>query len=402
MTRVARQTLRGRFGLGVGGGQGALRALAASVCLWLAAAPSALACGMVSETVEFDNADASFEAQTALIHRHATSVDVHLRMTVERGSPELAWVIPVTPGARLRLGDPAVFTALEAITAPEIQITYAGSGGGCSAADTGALDEEVEVKETGTIGEYVYTIISPVASQNGAQAAVAWLNSNGYVVPSGAEVALQPYADAGLDFLGVRLARVRSDLTTEINPLVITNDESSQALPAYPLALSRVSMGDRLPVVLYVIASARARVNGAVEFTISEVVDRIADHTFATYDEAVLSLTGAADDLVFITEAVLVDWTATAPNALARIAEEGSVLTRLYAQIPKDGLRDVLLEYHPVGNEPVSQQQKRTLGDTGEAGCQAGAAPGASAVLALALIGLLRRRRRQVGTRPAV
>jgi uncharacterized protein (TIGR03382 family) len=213
-------------------------------------------------------------------------------------------------------------------------------------------------------------------------------------VPTGAELAMQPYADAGLDFLGVRLARVRSDLTTDINPLVITNDDGTQALPAYPLALSRVSMGESLPVVLYVIAPSRVRVNGAVEYTVGDVADSIADFTFPTYNEAVLSLTGAADDLVFFTEAVLVDWTATAPNALARIAEEGSVLTRLYGLIPRTSLRDLQFEYHPTDDDAVSPAQRRTLGDDGEGGCQAGAVPGIGGFLALALVGLLRRRRR--------
>lgn len=368
---------------------------------WSVGVPAeARACGFVAETREFDNADASFLAQTALVHRRAASVDMHLRMLMAPGSPELSWVIPVRPGVRLGLGDAEIFSALDAITAPQVQIRYAGSGGGCSAADSAGAGEDADVREVGTIGEYAYAIIAQGPGQTGVDSVTDWLQDQGYVLPSGTGSALQPYADAGFEFLGVKLARPRSDLDTDLTPLVITYDDDTTNLPAYPLGLSRVSAPDTLPLVLYVIGPSRARVEGAVEFTVADIADRLADRTFFAYDEAVLGLTGAAEDLVFVTEAVLLDWRASAPEVLAALAEPESVLTRLFAQVPRDDLRDVQLTYHPAGLDAVSPLQKRTLGDDGE-GCRAGTEPGAHllhfGLLGLGLLGLgrfTRRRRR--------
>jgi hypothetical protein len=367
------------------------RPLLAALCALVLTPTIAAACGMLAEPQLVSNGPAEFAAQTVLVHRRADAVQTHVRLTVAPGAEQFSWILPTPAGATLALGDNALFDALQVFAAPRVFITRDSSGGGgCSDASRGADDGAgIDRVVVGQLGEYDYAIIS----SGDAAAVAAWLSDNDYQVPSGAAEALQPYADAGLDFIGVKLARITEGGTDRLTPLVISSPDDSTALPVYPLGLSAVSTGRVLPVVVYVIGPRRARVEGVAERTVVDVADALGASAFYTYPDAVDGLTAEQGEALFVTEAVIEDWGDAAPAPLNTLYEEGAILTRLHARLAPEQVTDLRLGWHPEGRALVSPVQNRFIGSTND-GCRAaGGAQGVSVLLMLALLGVLRRRR---------
>lgn len=349
--------------------------------LTLALPAPALACGGVFGPIEAEAATA-FETQTVLIHRTADRVDVHLRMTIAPGAEQFSWVLPAPPDATLALGDDALFDALDAITRPVITIENLNSGGGCSDAAAGDGGRGgVDVEEVGRIGEYDYAVIAAAD----ASAAVAWLTANGFAAPPGAAAAMQPYADAGLDFIGIRLARPDPDAVRP-TPLVISTADTTGELPLYPLGMSRLSVAGMLPVLLYVLGPDRAAVTSAASTTVVELADLIRSNRYMSYEDAIDFRQDEASGPLWVTDAVILN-----PDDPAIAALGGAVLTRLSARLPEDRVQDAVLGWHP-SREPVDPMQHRTVGSDESCAATGGHAPIWTLLL---LLGALRLRRRR-------
>lgn len=345
-------------------------------------APAAAhACGGVFGP-DITAAQLSFDTQTALIHRRPDRVDVHLRMTIAPGAETFSWVLPAPPDATLALGDDALFDTLDGLTRPVISIEHVGGGGLCGSDTAGAgVPGDFQPEEIGRIGEYDYAIIAT----GDAAAAVTWLTDNGFAVPDGAAAAMQPYADAGMDFIGIRLARPDPEAVRP-TPLIVSTPDTTGELPLYPLGMSRLSAGEVLPVVLYVLGPARAAVTNADASTVVELADLIALDRSLDYEEATDHLQRDTTEPLWITDAVVID-----PEDPALQALDGRYLTRLSARLPPDRIRDVALAAHP-GTEPIDPDQRRTIGD--DDGCAALAGGHAPAWALVLLFGLMRLRRR--------
>ncbi|MCA9544599.1 MAG: DUF2330 domain-containing protein [Myxococcales bacterium] len=378
-----------------------MRHLLNTVILGLALAPAAaLACGGLFPDTS-SNEGATFAGQAVLIDRRADRVDLHVRLTLAPGAEALAWVLPVAPGATLALGDDAVFTALDELTAPQVTIERKVSGG-CSAGDSagGAPGDRVQVQAAGRLGDYEYAIIA----SGDAQAAVTWLQDNGFRLPDGAAEALQPYATQGMDLLGVRLAR-KAAAATEAGaptPLVVSlADPGSDALPLFPLGLSALSADGPLPVVIYVIGPGRATVQGQQVVTVADVADDLAvralpsnlDDAFVSPKADYLGLVrywqSQREGQVWVVEAALEGVPSQGP--LAPFARDGAMITRLFAELPPAHITDVRLGWD--GREPMSPTQYRSVGDDESCRATGGPGPATWALLAgLLLFGLRRRR----------
>lgn len=354
-----------------------------TLALFALALPApALACGGVFGPIEAEAATA-FETQTVLIHRTADRLDVHLRMTIAPGAEQFSWVLPAPPDATLALGDDALFDALDAMTRPVITIENLNSGGGCSdgarAGDGG--NGGVDVDEIGRIGEYDYAVIATAD----ARAAVAWLTDNGFAVPEGAAAAMQPYADAGLNFIGIRLARPDPDAVRP-TPLVISTADTTGELPLYPLGMSRLSVAGMLPVLIYVLGPERAAVTSAASTTVVELADLIRSNRYMSYEDAIDFRQDEASGPLWVTDAVIIN-----PDDPAIAALGGAVLTRLSARLPQDRVQDAVLGWHP-NREPVDPLQHRTVGSEESCAATGSHAPIWTLVL---LLGALRLRRRR-------
>lgn len=369
----------------------ALTALTAFTAL--AAPAAALACGGVFPPIE-STSGAAFEAQTVLIHRRSDAVDLHVRMTVAPGDPTFSWILPAPRGAELSLGDDALFDALDAISRPVVTITRDTSGGLCGAADAGGgVGDRLDVIEVGRIGEYDYAIIA----SGDAAAAARWLTDNGFAVPDGAASAMQPYADAGMDFIGVRLARPGDDLdgSTRPTPLVLTMADATGDLPRYPLGLSRVSAGPVLPVLVYVLGPARAAVQDAETATVVDIADRIRAQSYLEYADAIDEAQAEVDGPLWITDAVVLDPAEQDPALALGPAESHAVLTRLSARLPAERIADVALTWHPDATAAIDPYQSRHIGNDDDDSCRAAGGPVGPPWMVVLLLGLTRLRRRR-------
>lgn len=361
-----------------------MRLLLISVLAALALPTAARACGGIFVPEESDAA-ARFDTQSVFIHRRADRVDHHLRMTVAPGATDVAWVIPAPADATLALGDDALFESLDDLTRPVISIEHVGGNGGCSAGDAAgtAPGGDLDIRDIGQIGEYDYAIIAT----GDAAAAATWLTDNGYAIPDGAADAMQPYADAGLAFIGVRLARPDPELARP-TPLIVSTPDATADLPLYPLALSRIGAADTLPVLIWVLGPDRAAVGDVDTATVGDIADLIRERRYLSYADATDLRQSETDAPLWITDAVVLDPTLTRDGARL----DGAVLTRLSARLPRDLIHDVRLVAHPDATA-IDPYQHRTVGDPDD-GC---AATGARAPIwaVILLFGAARLRRRR-------
>lgn len=276
------------------------------------------------------------------------------------------------------------------MTRPSIEVDdqrdHDGSSSvGCGAADAGKAGgslTEVDVLEQGSLGDYDYVRIE----SSSADAVVEWLQTNEYRVPADAASALQPYADGGMEFVGVKLSRPTDPDDIEdvlATPLVISTPRGADTWPSYPLALSAFSSPERMSVLFYVIADERARIDNYAHVEMSTVADRIAREReelryVSSYDAIIDALTGENDGRLFVTEAAMpVSADATDHPALAElVGDEDAFLTRIYGRLKPSELDDVIFRPHDQPAAPVSPEQSRVIeGHERHAACSAFGGP---------------------------
>lgn len=333
----------------------------------------------------------ALDAQRALVVVREATIEMHLQMRAATDGAGFAWVLPVAGDPTLALGDAKVFDALDALTTPTVELSSGDSGGGgfgCgSAADAkGGGDGRqngVQHFGGGVLGDYTYDIIAGTS----ASAIETWLDDHGYLVADGFAAAIAPYAGK-MSFVAVRLDP-KAALETDLTPLVVTVPRSFATTITYPLALAKLSTDDLAPVVLWVLADKRYRVAnfGSAELQAVANAMRAAlqrDEP-AEYDAAVNRLTDEAGGRLAVTEfAGELDDTSLAAALGALRDDDAHYLTRIYLSVPKEALEDLVITF--AANAP--DVEPRATADAG------GAVPMTAACVALAIIGVAIRRRR--------
>lgn len=344
------------------------------------AAP-ALACGgLFSDDVD---TAVSADAQRVLAVWSDKNVSMWAQVTAA-GDAGYAWVLPVPGDPEVELGDPAVLDALDDMTAPIFDVEIASeSGGGCgstkAATPGSATTDGVEWLGGGELGDLTYDVLA----SDQASKMVEWLEDNGYVVPEGAAETLQPYSDRKMRFVWAQLPAGAQPV-----PLVLTFRKPPDARLMVPLALSALSATETTPVVLWVLADKRYRVEtyGAkdLDHVADDLVDDVLELGQASYVDYLDDATAAAGGRLFVTEFArdLREWTVPA-DVEALIDDETSFyLTRLYARIPAESLADAVMG--PGSDSVEVSNEAIVLVPAGAAGL--------SLMILLALVGIRRRR----------
>jgi len=181
-----------------------------------------------------------------------------------------AWVIPVpdTPTDVVAHTDSSLFERLDNLTQPIF--AFEGSSGssslgfGCApppvpgfgAVEADQLRGLVEVEASGQAGIFTWAALT----STGSDALLTWLNQNGYSISPSAAAVLDPYIQAQMHFLAVRVsdqsqaARAVND-EVAIPPIQFT---CSTTRRFYPMAISQASAAETTEVLVYVIADHRA------------------------------------------------------------------------------------------------------------------------------------------------
>ncbi len=192
-----------------------------------------------------------------------------MRLTVSGDAHQAAWIMPVPHRATATLGDPALFDTLNARTAPahrarshfwpqdgDWPLVSGGAGGGAPPGAPTAPGVGVVGRERlGPFDVARLTATDPDALGD-------WLRTNGFVLPSRLDQALQPYVDQRWEYVAIRLAPATAGkaLTGVLDPLHLTFAAES---PVYPMRLSRLA---RTPqsLGLYILAAHRMELSGGI------------------------------------------------------------------------------------------------------------------------------------------
>lgn len=189
------------------------------------------------------------------------------------GAPEsFAWILPVPAVPTLGLGEALSFALLDSMTSPsEVQAvtdlcpqqqyfcrhhsacpSRPGDGGVDASFDAEPADASAADAGSGppvmVIGrEVVGSYDTVVFSAGDAAAAVAWLNSEGFIVNDTMTPFMQPYSDAGMIFVAAKLIP-DADVDT-LRPLSLTYAGTT---PMVPLRLTAVGAEPELTVTTYI------------------------------------------------------------------------------------------------------------------------------------------------------
>jgi hypothetical protein len=233
-----------------------LAALVAVQLLVLARPALACGCGAVLTPDHAAVAD-----ETALVRYQGTpgggtagTEDIVMSLRLSTSPSSAAWFLPVPAKPTFALANVDLFNALAEVTAPRIEVVGGGHHGD-GAANAGAAPS-VTLLEQRTVGPYQ---VATLAASDG-NALHDWLSQHGYQLPATLAGAVQPYADAGWEYVAVRFdpAAGQQGLGTQLPPLRVTFT-SSQLV--YPMRLSRLATTAQ-SVRLYVLADHRVRSTG--------------------------------------------------------------------------------------------------------------------------------------------
>jgi len=224
--------------------------------LVLSVASPAWACGCGAYVP--DREGAAVADERALIAWDGTTQDVVMSFGVTGSSERAAWVMPVPSAANVTLGDAAVFTELERLTAPRVEYrdswwpTFTWLLPAEAALDTaGAPGGAVDVLGRQRIGPFDVTRLAaddPVAL-------ATWLTDNGFPHPDGLDANLAPYVADGWEVVAVQLvpAEAGQPLTGNLQPLRLSFASDTVV---YPMRLSRAATMPQT-VDLFVLADHR-------------------------------------------------------------------------------------------------------------------------------------------------
>lgn len=351
--------------------------------------PAARACGAFFPSQTSQNL--AIDAQRALLVVRDDTLALHLQLAAATDGQPFSWIIPIAKGSgppTITLGDESTFDALDALTTPAVTIVRGGdSGGGLCGSDKAGGDlgggpgGGVQHFGGGEVGPYQYDLLAGTSTE----AIATWLGENGYVLPDGFADAITPYTARSV-FVAVRLTPSAAAEGARTEPLVVTWPRAFEAGLGYALGLSKLSTIDTAPLLLWVLADKRQRIANFGSTDVTRVALAMRDQGL-DYPEAVAALTAEAGGSLFITEFAKDLRALPSSRALADleplVTDESFYLTRLYAEVPRDALEDLVITF--AANAPEVEPAVTVSGD---------AAAHGGLTIAMSLLALAWMRRR--------
>lgn len=214
------------------------------------------------------------------------------------GDPQsFALVLPVPTVLKqeeVRTLDPTIFARLDGYTGPRhVDDAGCGNSGGGTQSDSsedGGTDENgaVDVEASYLVGEYQVVILSAEESLS----LEAWLSSNGYHLPDGADARLAEYIEMGSYFLAAKVADGAALADgSSLSPLQVSYESDGFTIP---LRLATLNSPGEQDMVIYAITSDDEGTGGRVgianypEFTVADKcrwIDPDGNDDFANFYE---------------------------------------------------------------------------------------------------------------------
>jgi hypothetical protein len=229
----------------------------AFVLLGFGVAPAwACACGGYMSDSE---SRARARGENALVRFDGKTEEIVLSMAIEGSSKKAAWIMPVPAAAEVSLGEEYTFHRLISLTRPRVVVkkTYwpfrdlGVMGSGRDSAGAPAPGAGVEVRGQMVLGPFQVVRLGGTSSA----AVTDWLRTNGYVVPGGLGLNLQPYLTEKWEIVAVKLApKEKSGSLSGATPPLRLSFASSEIV--YPMRLSKGASTEQA-VTVYVAAPYR-------------------------------------------------------------------------------------------------------------------------------------------------
>ncbi|MFF7180839.1 DUF2330 domain-containing protein [Streptomyces sp. NPDC008121] len=222
----------------------------------------AYACGcgaMVTDRAQAIGVD----RETSAVRWDGRTEEIVMRFTVRGNAERAAWIMPVPSRADVRLGDAALFDALDRLTRPaHVDRHYFwprggdwpftdGDTDGAGAAPPGSAAGDVGVVGRERLGPFDVARLTAADPE----ALSGWLERNGFELSDRLATELRPYTDRKWEYVAVRLAPDDEGavLRGELDPLRI---RFASDRPVYPMRLSRLAKTPQ-SLHLYVLADHR-------------------------------------------------------------------------------------------------------------------------------------------------
>jgi hypothetical protein len=299
------------------------------------------------------------DSQLALMSHRAASdtTDVVVRINVPAAEQPFGVLIPLSstqqPSIDAAPIPAAAFDALDVATRPEFFVPRSGGGGGGLFSCGGEALAADGGPSRGNVIESPAVTVGPVVAQyllaDDATALSTWLADNGYALPEGGDAIVSSYISAGAGFLAFK----RADDTASTDPVSLgVHFTVPGDLRSVALRMVQLGAPDVLPMTFFV---AAADAVGPAAPWHGILADDLADAAFdyASAIDAETDNTPAGQLFVVETASDLASFGDTALDPLRALVDDGAVITRLSARLPKQALAsDVAF----TGDLPASRQ----------------------------------------------
>ncbi len=229
----------------------------------------AYACGCGAMVAHRDS-QVSVDRETSAVGWDGRTEQIVMQLSVRGNAPDAAWIMPVPHRATVELGDAALFSELQAITAPVTEERHYfwprdkdwpfGGSGNSSADGAGAPRAAAPVDVVGRERLGPFDVARLAATD--PEALESWLKENGFELPDRLATALTPYVDQKWEYVAVRLAPENQGgtLSGTLDPLRLRF--ASDRL-VYPMRLSKLAATPQ-SLGLYILADHRMEPRGAI------------------------------------------------------------------------------------------------------------------------------------------
>lgn len=231
----------------------AIAAAALASVIGLAVIPPAQACAC-GGVVAPDGVEVDISGENAVLSWDGTTERMLLSMNTLTEAADAGLLIPTPAPAEVALAETTVFSELETLTAPEVEIEYRWWPDLILEApeqEGPTHQSAVSVLDTRQLGDLAVTTLAA----SDADALTAWLAANGYVMRDGLADSLVPYVSEGWYYVAVRLTTEAENLSGALQPLDL-RFESERLI--YPMRLSAAATSDQA-VRTYVFADYRVQ-----------------------------------------------------------------------------------------------------------------------------------------------
>ena len=255
---------------------------------------------------------------------------------------DFAWVVPVGSVPSVEVADPAIFSALDSITAPQLGFPpCVRIGPQLGGAPSPTSHSAVTVFRSGDVGPYHFEVVG----SEDADMLINWLNDNRYIITPQMEPMVAHYVEEDLLFLAMKL---QSDEDVDsIAPVRLTYEGTN---PVVPIRLTAVAAEPDLGLIVWILGDHRAVTANFVNAELDTSLLRF-DGFRTNYNTAVARTIDAHGGQAFITEFAGPSsglLSLSTNDELTALLETYDYVSRLYTTIsPEEMTSDPLFVFNP-------------------------------------------------------